>query len=417
MRTLTCLLMLLLACPLLADVGPKPRKTAPGPLPQRDLEGVNVEMTSEDVKLVLSKGKDGDILDVEATFHMTNLGEATTFEIGFPCGPYTNMKRFSVHTDGVKNDFELIDRAAKEGKADKQEGTREFSRHDYWYVWEASYGAKAKVTHVVRYQLEIFHFSEYRDTGYVLNTGAGWKNKIGKAVVTLSFAGDLSAEHVRDVGPAKGLEFKDGVYTWTFIDLEPTTADNINISYNNRFTFGERLKQYRAEAGKFWSSKLELVYLTRGAHKRFGRDKMTETELADYVAALSGLLEEMKEEGNKVTMPATSPTRIDWGDTDLPEGLRKQMESEMGEETRNYAYKGEAHSLLNLYKSVLEAAGNNASRADVKTMLERWNKLMAAFFDGNLFAGANKMTIGGKLHDKLSAEYTKQLAEGRKLAE
>jgi len=414
MKTIACLLMICLACPLLADIGPKPRKTAPGPLPQGDLESINVEMTSEEVKLVLSKGKDGDdLLDVEATFHMTNLGDATTFEIGFPCGPYTNMKDFSIQTEGVAQEFELIDRRAG-GAGEDRNG--DFDRQDYWYVWDASYAAKAKVTHVVRYKLEIFHFSEYRDTGYVLNTGAGWKNKIGKAVVSLSFGAGLSADNIDGVSPGRGLEYKDGVYTWTFTDLEPTTADNIDISYNNRYTYGELLKQYKEEAPKFWSSKKELVYHTRKAPQRFGREKMNEAELAEYVAALTGLLDELAEDGEKVTMPATSPTRIDWGDAEIPEALRKQMEEEMGEDTRDYAYKGEAHSLLNLYKGVVELARENADATGVKPMLERWNKLVGAFLGGNLYAGDKKMTIGGKLHDKFAAEYTKQLEEGRKLA-
>ncbi|MBE7491230.1 MAG: hypothetical protein HS108_05670 [Planctomycetes bacterium] len=395
MRTLACLITLCLLSPLCADIGPKPRKTAPGPLPQGDLEGINVEMTSEDVRLTLGKGSgDMDVLDVVATFNMTNLGDAASFEIGFPCGPFANMKRFSVETDGKSHDFELVDRAAG-AKEQPQDRNGRTSRHDYWYVWQASYAAKAKVTHIVRYQLEIFHFSQYRDTGYVLNTGAGWKNKIGKATVTLSFTDSLTADHVREVSPGKGLTFKDGVYTWVFTDLEPTAADNISISYNNRETIPELLKRFKDDSS--WSGKTELVALTRRAHKRFGRDRMTETELADYLSALNSLLDGMKEEDGKVTMPAGNGRGG----------------------TAPYAMKNEAHSLLNYYHEVVATARDNTAHPAVKPLLVRWNTLIGAYLEGTLYAGSEKMTIGNYkgLADKIGADLKERLAEGRKLAE
>ena len=114
MRHLTaCLLLALCAAPLMADIGPKPRTTGPGMVPQTDMKDVDIEMTSEEVELVLSKTDEDDTLDVTVTFHMTNLGEAASFEIGFPMGAFQNMSDFSVTTDGVERDDVAALRPAK----------------------------------------------------------------------------------------------------------------------------------------------------------------------------------------------------------------------------------------------------------------------------------------------------------------
>ncbi|MCK6440065.1 MAG: hypothetical protein L6Q71_07675, partial [Planctomycetes bacterium] len=107
---------------LFADVAPKPRKTAPGPVLSTDMEDVEVQMKSEVVNLCLCKetkmhpeddhASDYYSLEVEVTFEMVNHGEEVTFEEGFPCGPYQTMNNFSISVDGTKVDgVKLIDRA------------------------------------------------------------------------------------------------------------------------------------------------------------------------------------------------------------------------------------------------------------------------------------------------------------------
>ena len=89
LATTALLSLTTLAGLLNADIGPKPSKIGPGLAPTSDMPGINVEMTSEKVDLVLTRSKgDDEQLSVTADFNMTNLGDgATSFEIGFPIPP------------------------------------------------------------------------------------------------------------------------------------------------------------------------------------------------------------------------------------------------------------------------------------------------------------------------------------------
>lgn len=397
MRTLfACMLITIFAAPLFADMGPKPRTTGAGMVPQTDMKGVEIEMTREEVDLVLSKGDDDDSLDVTVTFHMTNLGKEAAFEVGFPVGAFKNMTEFSVTTDGVDREAKLIDKNPQ--PADSKD---EMWNHDYWWVWDESWGEKAEVTHVVKYHLNIWHWSYYRHTGYILHTGAAWKNVIKQATVTLSFAGDMQMGNIERVGPA-GCEFKDGKIVWSFKDLEPTQKDDISISYNRKQTVEQKAALLKEESAKYWSSRKELVYLCKSAPGRFGRTEFTPEENAALRDALANLITEAKEEGDKLVMPSEQPAKIEFGD-DTPEELRRILEKELGNETRDYARKGEAFKLLESFAEVVRVASEMPDDAAAVEMLSAWDKLVSKCLDGNLFAGVTKLVPDDKQIDKLKA--------------
>lgn len=386
---LTLLAAAACAAPLAADMGPKPRTTAPGlQFHAGDVKDVNVEMTAEEVNLVLRKTEGGDRLDVTATFHMTNLGDATSFEVGFPIGPYKNMTGFKAVTDGTEHTLKLIDRRpAKDGVNQEEAGMHV---HDYWYVWDASYAAQAKATHVVTYSVDTWHYSEHRRTGYILHSGAGWKNAIGKAVVTLKFADKLTADHLRSVGPVGNLEFRDDMFTWTFENLEPTAADNITISYNTRITYTDEVALLRSEREKYWDSRTELVGLLAGGHRRHGRAERTAAELDEYVAALADLLSELKEEDGKLIMPGKTTEKVGMPD-EMDEETRKALEAIASNRPRSYCY---GHSIgafldfIGVAAGIVEAhPGHTAARE----ALVKWHKVGQAFIDGKLYADDAKI--------------------------
>ncbi|MBK8206372.1 MAG: hypothetical protein IPK87_06180 [Planctomycetes bacterium] len=382
------------AAPLAADMGPKPRTTAPGlQFHAGDVKDINVEMTAEEVHLVLRKGEQGDRLDVTATFHMTNLGDATSFEVGFPIGPYKNMTGFKAVTDGTEHQLKLIDRRpAKEGINEEEAGMHV---HDYWYVWDASYAAKAKATHVITYSVDTWHYSEHRSTGYILHSGAGWKNAIGKAVVTLKFDGKLTADHLRSIGPVANLEFKDDSFSWTFENLEPTAADNISISYNTRITYKDEVALLRSEREKYWDSRTELVGLLGRGHRRQGRTERTAAELDECVAALADLLSELKEEDDKLIMPGKTTEKVRMPD-DMDEDMRKMLEAIASNRPRSYCY---GHSMGAFFDFIGVAAGiveAHPEHTAAREALVKWHKVGQAFIDGKLYADDAKIEAKNK---------------------
>ncbi|MBX3458343.1 MAG: hypothetical protein KF696_00095 [Planctomycetes bacterium] len=405
---------LLISAPLAADMGPKPRTTAPGlQFHAGDVNGVDVEMTSEEVHLVLQKNEHGDRLDVTATFNMTNLGEDASFEVGFPIGTHKNMTGFKVATNGAEHEIKLIDRNPAKDKGDEE--SRMMHAHDYWYVWDASYKAGAKVTHVVTYSVDVWHFSEYRNTGYILHSGAGWKNAIGKAVVTLKFAGSLTADHVRDVGPKRNLEFKDGVFTWTFENLEPTAEDNIQISYNNRYSFAERVKTLRAEREKYFSSRSELAHLLARGHERFGRAEPNAAEVDEYVAALADLLSELKEADGKLTLPGKTTEKIGMPD-DMDEDVRKMIEAMAADQPRSYCYDHGVGAFLGFMGATADVLKQNPDHKAARETLARWRKVVQAFLDGNLYADDQPIRVKHRgEHNALMKRLTPQIELADKL--
>ncbi|MBZ0135558.1 MAG: hypothetical protein K8I27_04185 [Planctomycetes bacterium] len=398
MRIVAAMLLCLLASPLVADMGPKPRTTAPGPVPEKDLEGIEVEMSSEEVSLVLSQGEDGaDFLDVEVKFHMTNHGGDTSFEVGFPIGSHDTFDTFTASTDGIEHEHKLIDRNPPKEEEKKDEFG--FGHpHDYWYVWQAEYKAGVKVTHVVKYRHQIWHHSHTRSTGYILHTGAAWKNKIGKAVVTLTFGEGMEAGHMRDLAPRGNIEMSDvdgkRVFTWTFKDLEPRREDNISIRYDRTETFDEEVKSLEGEKARYWSSRVALASTWQDAPRREGRDDHNATELEKYRDAVSGLLDELEEDGDKLVMPATQPTKIEWGNAELPEEVRKKMEEEFGDEDRNYAGRwGSARHLMTWFGAAVKIAEKMPNDATAKENLAKWARVAKAFKAGNLYAGSKPLSF------------------------
>ena len=299
----------LLAFLLGSDIGPKPLDYAGHPTPLADMKGIEVEMAAEDVKLVLSKAK----LDVDAVFHMVNHGAAAEFEEGFPVGPYKTMTRFAVTIDGKPVPFKLVDRNSADPRADRsQEATPDYfgkgaKPADYWYVWTASFAAGGRHTHQVKYSVSLEHQHFYKRTGYILHTGAAWKNAIGKAVVTLTFGEGFSIGNLRGVTPAG--RFEADRVVWTFEKLEPTKEHDLSIRYALD-PWKEDVARARKQAPQSWSTRRGLAATLREVPAYQGRKEFTPEELKAYLDGLADLIGELKVEGGKPVLPATDPELI-----------------------------------------------------------------------------------------------------------
>lgn len=414
----------LLALPVYADIGPKPRSTAPGlELTGKDFEGINIEMTSEDVQLMLSKpGKDSALrLEVQVTFNMTNLGDAVNFEVGFPIGAVHNMNDFSVTTDGKAHDFELIDRNSKDKRKIGESEARKYDmegRRDYWYVWNASYAAKTKCVHVVKYTLNVWHHSDWRHTGYILHTGAAWKNPIQKATVTLRCGEGLTLDHIYALGPVGNCKVHSDRVEWLFENFEPTEKDNIRVELNVRRTWTRDVQILREESKTYWSAKGELAHRLAQTPARNGRATFNDTELEDYLNALGAVISELAEKDGKWVMPADDPVRVyndddDTDDSEMKRAMRDFLKRER--DLRSYAHKQSGNYLLAWFDRALDMAKNYPQSAKAKEVLGSYEMLLGHFFDGKLYAGTTKLELTHRGADKRLEQLRAGREEARKI--
>lgn len=411
----SALLLLALVLPARADIGPKPRSEAPGLEATGDMKGIEVEMASEDVSLLLGRAERDawvDRLHVEATFEMRNTGGEAAFEEGFPIGPVKNMKGFEAEIDGVKVEAKLVDRyegkvvAVTEAQADEYD---ESGRHDYWYVWDAKYPAGATRIHKVRYELELFGFSEYRGASYTLSTGARWKGPIGKATVTFRCEAPLTLGHVRSAHPLRGGGRREDAIAWTFENIEPGTEDDIDVRYHMKTTWAEDLQRLREDAKKHWSAKKEVAWTLGRAHERFPRASRNAEERAAYVEAIRSILDEATVKDGGWVFPAEERQRIQVGEDVTPE-VRAEIERNIGNEAREYARPGQGAQLLEFFDPLLEAAREDPAAA--KSALERWAAAGEALLAGKVTAGGKVLSLPG---EAAVADIKAKVEEARRL--
>lgn len=224
------LLPLVLALP---DIAPNPRHRSGLAVGPRGT--TEVAMRAEVVELTLHE----DHAEVRAVFDLENTADAAQeLEVGFPSeafpieapvdaglvdGPSPffgsgTIYAFVAEVDGapVRSDFKEVDAA----------DTRRVHRH--WVCWPMTFAGRQQRRVEVRYQVETrdpyhvrpFNALESRELIYVLKTGAGWKDVIGKARIVLRCAPDMDFARVDTVSPAptrKG----EAEWEWRMESFEP----------------------------------------------------------------------------------------------------------------------------------------------------------------------------------------------------
>lgn len=364
----TVFAVLFLASPLVADVGPKPREFTQGLQPARgDMAGVEIEMTSEEVALVLrgEPGKRVEVLVVDAAFEMTNLGGETEIEEGFPIGPVDNMENFRLKVAGEETATTVENLGEEAGKKDSR-------LNDWWRVWKTKYPAKAAVRHEVHYELRMEHrFYTGVTTSYILHTGAGWKNAIGKARVTFRTEG-LTMDYVYHAWPERGLKRTGGGLEWTFENLEPAQEDDIRIRYSDTTTWKDRMAETRKESQARWGTRQLLLELLADVPFQNGRARNDE-EHTEYVAAIASLIDEAVEKDGAWTMPAKEDD-VNW---------------------RRYGGGGGgAEALFRHLRDACAAVEERPADPAAKKALAAFVALGDAFLADKLFAGENPIRFG-----------------------
>jgi hypothetical protein len=197
-----------------------------------------VRMESETVGIALGDQR----VAVEAVFNMYNEGKAGPVRMGYPLGLFeTELHDFAVTADGqavasirTEAGTPPAEGPMGRGESGPAEAYRFEGPYKQWKVWDVDMESHAprsiKVTYWVEpAQVKDADKGDLRFYCYTLRTGATWKGKINRAVISVTLDGVAPARLVRvmPVGSVAGKDEK--TLTWTMRDFKPT--DNIEITY------------------------------------------------------------------------------------------------------------------------------------------------------------------------------------------
>lgn len=219
-----------------ADIAPP--ESPPGAVIQPGSESTQVRMMSEEVILTLISS--GDLIGeakTEATFVMQNLGTADEqMAVRFPLvygealyyiDRFHEINDFKVQVDGKPvTTTRITTQGANSGSTIP------------WASFPVKFPAGVDVTIKATYTTMGFGYDNdpFRQYRYILETGAGWKDTIGSGelIVRLPYAASQ-----QNVGVTSGYGssqitgapvFSGNEVRWHFENIEPTSADNFDIS-------------------------------------------------------------------------------------------------------------------------------------------------------------------------------------------
>lgn len=190
-----------------------------------------ITMASEDIKIYPLKGF------AECTFEFINYGEETEVLMGFPAVLREDL------LDPLTQDMERV--TLKDFTASDESGSIEVmlekatpkyydSNYSLWYTFKVKFnkGEKKVIRNTYSFENTYFSTGEFL-TGYIIDTGAGWKDKIGHAKVTFYISG-IEPYEITSLRGDPYFVLGDGVIVWERYDFEPSR--NIEILINTTFS-------------------------------------------------------------------------------------------------------------------------------------------------------------------------------------
>ena len=101
---------------------------------------------------------------------------------------------------------------------------------DYpWLAFDVTFPVNKEILVKISYSMKTWNVDFAQNINYILETGAGWKGKIGRGYIILKFPYTVTSENVLST-TTKGYQSVYNEIFWSFQDLEPTSKDNIQIS-------------------------------------------------------------------------------------------------------------------------------------------------------------------------------------------
>lgn len=214
--------ILILQLPVHADDGVIGR-TPEGVYPMKDAE---VEMESENIIVDIEK------FTVECTFVFHNTGDARDVLMGFPGKLREDLgSDFSDDVSLTLNEFKTFVKD-KELPVKREKGVQSdinLPNYSEWFTFTVPFKNEERITVRNTYSFEpSYDSSGYVYTGYVLQTGATWKGRIGKARVEFKL-GSIQPWQIERLRPG-GFRFEGNSIIWERQDIEPSY--DLNLDYN-----------------------------------------------------------------------------------------------------------------------------------------------------------------------------------------
>lgn len=217
---------------LFADIAPTPIKA------KTIYPGGKTSVRMESEKVIIDLYNDSSV--VKCLFNMKNLGEQEKLQIGFPemdfyhyhlISESEKLNRFKVKENGKAITFYLSD-SLKNNK-ELQKKIDSYQIIEDWYLWDGEFQKGESKTIEVQYSLPYgaLYKSNKRFFTYLLSTGANWNGTIGKAEIIVNLK-DIVMDSVISQKPAN-CKVSDKQLSWTLLDFEPTTDNDIKVYYNS----------------------------------------------------------------------------------------------------------------------------------------------------------------------------------------
>ncbi len=239
------------------------------------MEDADIVMESEDIKVDVEKGF------VECNFVFKNTGEEKDILMGFPAKMEDDGHN-TYDEDLYFKDFKtFIDKNEIPVKVEKGINPKDLidTKYPYyssWYTFSVHFKA-GETKHIKNtYSVTYTSYSMGQaDVGYILKTGAFWKDKIGYAKVTFDF-GDIELYRIEHIYPfSMHFEGKNKI-VWEKRDFEPDF--DLLVRYH-QYYFSEEYFKYLEENDKgAFDEGLEKL----NSFNKLEFDKMSQGELLSY---------------------------------------------------------------------------------------------------------------------------------------
>jgi len=262
------------ASPARADIGLPPLNPAAAGLGLAEGVETQVRMVSEMVDLTVeehtrpSPDRMGDSPGgwmrgrVQAEFQMRNLGTADEdLDVWFPLAASLRYPgALAYFPERIIQDFKVwVDGLPRETEQVAGPDLIEPSQTSQWVHFPITFPAGEDVIVRVTYTVYPTGRRPFGGFEYILQTGAGWRDTIGEATVTITLPYTITPENLSQSGNSiegdpltpnpPGYVIENNVIRWQLRDLEPTAADNIFVDVLEPQRYRE-LVQARDQAEK-----------------------------------------------------------------------------------------------------------------------------------------------------------------------
>ncbi|HVF99910.1 MAG TPA: hypothetical protein VND68_08740, partial [Chloroflexia bacterium] len=194
-----------------------------------------VRMLSEEVVLDILADNDKAVAEVSCEFIMLNMSdEAEQMQVRFPLadpsgqgsgfGQYPEVRDFQASVDGEVVATGII--TTENPLSTETEPIR-------WTTFDATFPPGKEVRIGVRYTTDGTGNPPAQQFTYILETGAGWKDSIGSADLSVRLPYTATSEnvlHYSERQTTPGGRFDGNFIRWRWDDLEPTRESNLEVT-------------------------------------------------------------------------------------------------------------------------------------------------------------------------------------------